>query len=295
MKRLIILAFTTVLAVALFAVYFHRSDMASEEVRQSVQDTHLPADPEPVTLEAWVRLDSYTVEGTEAGCPVLIEHEGYRLGLACWGIEGPAGTPVVVSPEEEVGAKASAAHGEVVPLGEWVHLAAVVHRRGELEPEHLTDPYTNVELYMGGQKLHVASASPTYFEDQRTECERRRESLQDLSGWKEKLDCEATAGAPDGRVGDARLVRRVRTGEQIAGAMGSGGQLGTIDDAAEVALLEARAAEREDRVPEPAEELTGRGLAITLGLLLACALMVAAGLHFMRRSGRRGIGHEQAL
>jgi hypothetical protein len=76
-----------------------------------------------VCLEAWVRLRSYR------GCPVLAAAAGYRLGIYCSPAGWSNGALVFAGPF----AGRAYLSEEPVPLGHWVHLAAL--RGGAAVPE----------------------------------------------------------------------------------------------------------------------------------------------------------------
>jgi hypothetical protein len=259
---------------ALFPTFYARIHPAARPALDSPRPSRQPG----VCLEAWVRLRSYR------GCPVLAAAAGYRLGIYCSPAGWSNGALVFAGP---FAGRAYVSEAPV-PLGRWVHLAAlrggpVMPGGGQAVPGA---PGARVLLAIdgfdvtAGRLFAESDPLPLGYDPWRDlsaaavaagvgkgKAHRRRHGLREGRG---------LPGPADGEIGAWRLSRGWRPLAEVAAGRGTPLRLAALPP---------------PRESLPAAELrstggiTRRGWRIVGAGLLAAAAMVGSGVALRRRGG----------
>jgi hypothetical protein len=240
-----------------------------------------------VCLEAWVRLRSYR------GCPVLAAAAGYRLGIYCSPAGWSNGALVFAGPFA-----GRAYLSEVpVPLGRWVHLAALErgYAPAEAAPVRQAAPVPQVAPVtpaVTGARVLLAidgfDVTAGRLFAQGDPLPLGYDPWRDLSGAavsgaagrdRRRRGLRAGRGLPapaDGEIGAWRLSRGWRTLAQVAAGRGTPRRLAALPPSPMSLPAEAL---------RPSGGITRRGWRILAAGLLLAAAMVGAGVALRRRGG----------
>jgi hypothetical protein len=160
----------------------------------------------PVTLEAWVRLDSYR------NCPILAARGKYRLGLFCATPESPSGHLVFAGPFADRAYLSDAP----LPLGAWVHVA------GRHDDRSALVMIDGRNVTAGRIATHTRPTALGYDPWER---------LATLCAQRPRAGCPSRGrpgGAPDGEVAGSRLILAARSPADIAAARGVPGHFAPL-------------------------------------------------------------------
>ena len=242
-----------------------------------------------VCLEAWVRLRSYR------GCPVLAAAAGYRLGIYCSPAGWSNGALVFAGPF----AGRAYLSEEPVPLGRWVHLAALERSSAPGEPEaapvHQAAPVPQVApvtpAVTGARVLLAIDGSDVTagrLFAQGDPLPLGYDPWRDLSGAaaasgagkdrhrRRQRAGRGLMGPADGEIGAWRLSREWRALAQVAAGRGTPRRL---------AALPPSPRRQAPPAPRSSGGITRRGWRIVGAGLSLTAAMIAAGVALRRRSG----------
>lgn len=239
----------------------------------------------PVTLEAWVRLDSY------GNCPILAARGRYRLGLFCATPESPSGHLVFAGPFADRAYLSDAP----LPLGAWVHVAGRHDGRSAL----VMIDGRNVTA--GRTATHTRPTALGYdpWEELATLCAQRPRTGCPPRG--------RPGGAPDGEVAGSRLILAARSPADIAAARGVPGHFAPLPPPVPVAKgshqVTAMSPDTDFSAQDsaaqgapgclsfesphscgPARRVIGPGWAIVSAALLVGAAFAAAAAHLWSRA-----------
>jgi hypothetical protein len=255
----------------------------------------------PVCLEAWVRLRSYR------GCPVLAAAAGYRLGIYCSPAGWSNGALVFAGPF----AGRAYLSEEPVPLGRWVHLAALRSGVAPEEPAAGTQSAATTAATATSASLvpqvapvpHIAPAMPAarvLLAIDGSDVTAGRLFAQGdplplgYDPWRDLSTAAVAAaagkgrgrrglragrglpGPADGEIGAWRLSRGWRNLSQVTSGRGTPLRLAALPPA----LMRQPAA-----ALRPSGGITRRGWEVVASGLMLAAAMVAVGVALRRRGG----------